>query len=309
MIPCFMGSKSKWQAYMALLAVSFFWGTTYLAIRMALEAFPPALLIGGRFLLSGGAILIAAKLLRVGLPSGRELWLTALFGIIAIGGGNGTLVFAEQWVPSGIAALFVTTSPFWMVGIESVRKNGEKLRRSTVIGIAIGFIGILILIAPSAMGAGIGPVLVKGFFILQFGCFCWCLGALLQRNQKTKAHPVVSGAIQQIATGLFVLPFTLGVNEHPVNWKSRGVWAAAYLVVFGSIVGYSAFIYAMEHLPVAVVSTYAYVNPIVAVTLGWLFYREPFGVREAIAMALVISGVIVVKYFGHATPKAREASV
>jgi drug/metabolite transporter (DMT)-like permease len=125
----------------------------------------------------------------------------------------------------------------------------------------------------------------------------------------TKAHPVVSGAIQQLATGLAILPMTLFVNEHPVKWDSRGIWAMAYLVVFGSIVGYSAFIYAMEHLPVPVVSTYAYVNPIVAVFLGWLFYREPFGVRELLAMALVITGVIVVKYFGHATPKARSASV
>jgi drug/metabolite transporter (DMT)-like permease len=302
-------SKSKWQAYTALLAVYFFWGTTYIAIRMALEAFPPTLLIGLRFLLSGGAILIAARVLGAELPKGRELWLTALFGIVAIGGGNGTLVYAEQWVPSGIAALFVTTAPFWMVGIEAARRNGEKLRRSTVAGIAIGFLGILVLVGPSVMGAGLGPGLVQGFLLLQFGCFCWCLGSLMQRSQPTKAHPVVSGAIQQIATGLFVLPFTLAVNEHPVNWKSRGVWAVGYLVVFGSIIGYSAFIYAMEHLPVAVVSTYAYVNPIVAVTLGWVFYREAFGVREALAMILVISGVIVVKYFGYATPKAREASV
>jgi drug/metabolite transporter (DMT)-like permease len=131
---------------------------------------------------------------------------------------------------------------------------------------------------------------------------------VLQKSQPTKAHPVVSGAIQQFATGLTVLPFTLVANEHPVNWNSRGMWALAYLVVFGSIVGYSAFIYAIEHLPVAVVSTYAYVNPIVAVFLGWLFYREPFGLRELFAMALVISGVVIVKYLGSATPKVREAS-
>jgi drug/metabolite transporter (DMT)-like permease len=125
----------------------------------------------------------------------------------------------------------------------------------------------------------------------------------------TTAHPIVSGAVQQFATGLFVLPISLLIPEHAVNWSSRGIWAAAYLVVFGSIVGYSAFAYAMEHLPVPVVSTYAYVNPIVAVMLGWLFYREPFGLKETFAMALVIAGVVIVKYYGHATPKAREASV
>ena len=132
---------------------------------------------------------------------------------------------------------------------------------------------------------------------------------MLQKGQPTTAHPIVSGAIQQFATGVAVLPFTLFTHEHPVNWGSRGIWATAYLIVFGSIVGYSAFVYAMEHLPVAIVSTYAYVNPIVAVALGWLFYREPFGVREGFAMMLVIVGVIIVKYYGHVPTKAREASV
>ena len=236
------------------------------------------------------------------------MFLTAFFGLLALGGGNGALVFAEQWVPSGIAALFVSTSPFWMVGIEAAQRNGEKLRASTIIGIAIGFGGILVLVGPAAMGAGLGPDLIKGFLILQAGSFLWCLGSVLQKKQPTTAHPVVSGAIQQLATGLVVLPLASFVPGHPVNWHSRGVWAIAYLVVFGSIVGYSAYIYALEHLPVSVVSTYAYANPIVAVFLGWLFYREPFGWREAAAMALVITGVVVVKYFGHASPKIREAA-
>jgi drug/metabolite transporter (DMT)-like permease len=309
MITLCMGSNRNWQAYMALFAVYFFWGTTYLGIRMALEAVPPVLLVGSRFVLSGGILLIAAKMYGATLPRGREFWLTAMTGIIALGGGNGTLVFAEQWVPSGIAALFVTTSPFWMVGIDAVRGTGDKLSPWTLGGIFIGFLGIVVLVGPAAMGAGLGPALISGFLILQFGCFCWCLGSVLQKSMPTKAHPVVSGAIQQLATGIAILPASLFVHGHPVKWDSRGIWAMAYLVVFGSIVGYSAFIYAMEHLPVPVVSTYAYVNPIVAVFLGWLFYREPFGVRELLAMALVITGVVVVKYFGHATPKARHASV
>jgi drug/metabolite transporter (DMT)-like permease len=304
-----MGHKSNWQAYMALFAVYFFWGTTYLGIRMALEAVPPLVLVGTRFVLSGGILLIAAKIIGAKIPRGREFRRTALYGLITLGGGTGTLVFSEQWIPSGFAALFVTTSPFWMVGIEAFRSHGEKMTKATITGIAIGFLGILVLIGPSATGAGLGPALIKGFLVLQFGCFCWCFGSILQKSQPTKAHPVVSGAIQQLATGVTVLPFTLVANEHPVQWHHRGIWAVAYLVVFGSIVGYSAFIYAMEHLPVSVVSTYAYVNPIVAVFLGWLFYREPFGVRELFAMSMVIAGVVIVKYFAYATPKVREASV
>lgn len=309
MLPCCMGFGSRWQAYAALFAVYFFWGTTYLAIRMALESFAAVRLIGFRYLISGGILLFMAKLLNAKLPKGRELYLTALYGLIALGGGNGALVFAEQWIPSGIAALFVTTSPFWMVGIEALRGGGDKLTRWTVLGIVIGFLGIVVLVGPSAAGAGLGPMLIRGFVVLQFGGMCWSLGSVLQKSQPTKAHPVVSGAVQQLATGIAYLPPALLVPGHSVEWKDRGVWALLYLVVFGSIVGYSAFIYSMEHLPVAVVSTYAYVNPIVAVFLGWVFYREPVGIREMVAMCLVISGVVIVKYLGHATPKAREASV
>jgi drug/metabolite transporter (DMT)-like permease len=236
--------------------------------------------------------------------------MTALFGLLALGGGTGALVFSEQWIPSGIAALFVTTSPFWMVGIDALRGQGDKLSKWSLVGIVTGFLGIVVLVGPSAWTAGEGgSLLVKALIVLQFGCFSWCLGTVLQKGEPTTAHPVVSGAIQQFATGIVMMPISLIANEHPVNWNSRGIWAVAYLIVFGSIVGYSAFIYAMEHLPVALVSTYAYVNPLVAVGLGWLFYREPFGGREAFALALVISGVFIVKYYGHATPRAREASV
>ena len=293
---------------MALLAVYFFWGTTYLAIRMALEAMPAGLLLGVRFFISGSILLLGLRLYGWRLPSGRELGLTALFGLLMLGGGTGALVFSEQWVPSGIAALFVSTTPFWMVGIETAQRNGEKLRRSTILGIAIGFIGILVLVGPAAMGAGLGRDLIKGFLVLQLGCFLWCLGSVLQKKQPTTAHPIMSGALQQLATGLFVLPIMSLAPHHPINWSSRGIWAIAYLVVFGSIVGYSSYIYALEHLPVSLVSTYAYANPIVAVSLGWLFYREPFGWREAIAMALVITGVVVVKYFDLVRPKAHALS-
>ena len=264
---------------------------------MALESFPPMKLIALRFLASGTILLIGAGLLRLHLPRGRELWLTALFGTIALGGGNGALVFAEMWIPSGTAALFITMSPFWMVGIESLLPGGERLHLPTLGGIVIGFFGILVLFAPGASGSLGGPEMVKGFLLLQAGSVCWCLGSLLQRRLPTRAHPVISGAVQQLATGIVALPFALAIPEHPIQWHARGVLAAAWLVVFGSIVGYSAFIYAMEHLPVPIVSTYTYVNPIVAVFLGWLFYREPFGWRGMTAMLVVFSGVAVVKYF------------
>ncbi|MGH9626817.1 MAG: EamA family transporter [Bryobacteraceae bacterium] len=296
-----MRDHPKFKAYSALLAVYFFWGTTYLGIRMALESFPPLMMISTRFLLSGTILLIAARLMGATLPKGRELFLTAFYGLVILGGGNGCLTFSELWIPSGLAALFITTSPFWMVGLEAALPGGERLHLPSLAGIAVGFLGVLFLVIPEAAGASAGGSVLKGFLILQLGCFLWSLGAILQRRQPTRAHPVVSGAVQQLATGLAYLGPAALMNERSVDWSERGVWALGYLVVFGSIVGYSAFVYVLRALPVAIVSTYNYVNPIVAVFLGWLFYREPFSLRHAAAMIAIFLGVALVKYH---TPKA-----
>lgn len=274
---------------------------------MALEAFPPLFLISFRFILSGGVMLIGAMLLGARLPRGRELWLTALLGTITLGGGNGALVFAERTVPSGIAALMITTSPFWMVGLEAALPNGTPIHVPTLGGILVGFLGVVLLIAPAG-GGEVNANLLPGFALLQFGCLMWCLGALLQRRLPTKAHPVVAGAIQQLATGvLFAVPAAIN-GATPPTWSSRSTWAVLYLVTFGSIVGYSAFIYVMEHLPVAIVTTYNYVNPLVAMLLGWLFYREPFGLRETLAMTVIFAGVGLVKWSTRSAPKLETAA-
>ena len=285
------------KPWAALIAVYFFWGTTYLGIRMALESFPPLLMIAARFTISGAILLIAARSLQAHLPRGRELWMTALYGVIILGGGNGALTLAEMWIPSGMAALFIATSPFWMVGIERMLPGGERLHPPTLAGIALGFAGAMTLIAPAAAGSSDGMKMIGGFLLLQLGSIAWSTGSLLQRRYPSRAHPVVSGAVQQLATGLFYsVPAALSGNFE-INWAGRGVLALLYLILFGSIVGYSAYVFALEHLPVAVVSTYTYVNPIVAVFLGWLIYREPFGMRETLAMALIFTGVAVVKYY------------
>jgi drug/metabolite transporter (DMT)-like permease len=264
---------------------------------MALESFPPLILVASRFLTSGAIMLVVAAMLKAHIPRGRELWLTALNGVVVLGLGNAALTYAEVWVASGLAALFVTTSPFWMVGIEAALPGGERLHWPVLGAMAVGFAGAALLVGPGALAGGMSSNAVKGFLVLQFGCLCWALGSILQRRQTAKAHPVVSGAVQQLAAGLaFLLP-AIFVREHPVQWSVRGVGAVLYLVVFGSIVGYSAYIYAMDKLPVAIVSIYTYVNPIVAVALGWVFYREPFGPRETAAMAIIFAGVAMVKRY------------
>jgi drug/metabolite transporter (DMT)-like permease len=284
------------RAYLALVAVCFFWGTTYLGIRMALETFPPLVLVSTRFILSG-SILIAAALARgARLPRGRDLLIAALSGILILGIGNGCLTFAELLIPSGLAGLISTLSPFWLVGIEAAMPGGERLHAPTVLGMIVGFGGVALLLS-GEVGAGVfGRAAWSGFLLLQAGMVAWTGGSLYQRRQRADAHPIVVGAVQQLFSGLAVLPLAVVSGNHHVAWSARGIAALFYLVTFGSIVGYSAYAYALDRLPVAVVSVYPYVNSVVAVALGWLFYREPFGAREAAAMLVIFAGVGLVKW-------------
>ncbi|HEV2689121.1 MAG TPA: EamA family transporter [Bryobacteraceae bacterium] len=301
-----MRSHSHFKAYVALAAVCIFWGTTYLGIRMALESLTPPMLVCLRYTLSGSLMMAGAFFVKAHLPRGRELWYTALFGVITIGIGNGCLAVAEMWVPSGMAALFVITSPFWMVGVEALIPGGDRLHGPTIAGMFIGLAGTLLLIAPGAIQQGWNGPMLKGFLVLQLGSCGWAFGSILQRRYTTRAHPAVSGAVQQLATGLIYIAPALLFQSGPIHWTWRGVAAILYLMTFGSIIGYSAFIYAMEKLPVSVVSIYNYINPIVAVILGWLFYREHVGWRELFAMLIVFAGVAVVKRYGRAvTAKPR----
>jgi drug/metabolite transporter (DMT)-like permease len=299
----------QFQAYLALAAVCFFWGTTYLGIRIALESMAPEVLMGVRYTISGLILLVVAYFSKAHLPTGRELWYTALYGVIIIGTGTGCLVFAEQWVPSGLAAVFVTVSPFWMIGIEALIPGGDRLHGPTIVAMLVGLVGTILLVAPEAMQEGFGGPLLRGFLLLQLGCAGWSLGSILQRRHQTKAHPVVSGAVQQLATGLaFAIP-AFFAKPHPSTWSMRSIGAVVYLVLFGSIVGYSAYIFVLDRLPISVVSLYNYINPIIAVFLGWIFFREHFGLQEVIAMLIIFAGVALVKRYSRPpSPKPAQAS-
>ncbi len=290
-----MNRHPQFWAYAALISVCFFWGTTYLGIRMALEMWPPMTLVAVRFLLSGGILMAGALLLKADLPRGRELALTALYGVVILGAGNGALVLAETWIPSGMAALIITISPFWMVGLNALLPPREPLHPPTLAGMAVGLAGAVLLVGPGALAGGAaGAAMLKGALVLQAGCISWSLGSLLQKRLPTRAHAIVSGGIQQLAAGLAFVPLAL-LWPGEIHYSPRGLGALLYLVVFGSIVGYSSYVVALERLPVAVVSIYNYVNPVVAVILGWIFYREPFGMREAAAMLVIFAGVAMVK--------------
>jgi drug/metabolite transporter (DMT)-like permease len=184
-----MRGHPQFKAYLALAAVCIFWGTTYLGIRMALESFPPLMLVGLRYTISGSILLLVAFFAKAHLPSGKELFYTALFGVIIIGIGNGCLAFAELWIPSGLAALFITTSPFWMVGMEALIPGGERLHAPTLFGMLVGLAGTALLVAPTAIQQGWSGPSLKGFLVLQFGCCGWGFGSILQRRHATNWLP------------------------------------------------------------------------------------------------------------------------
>jgi drug/metabolite transporter (DMT)-like permease len=284
------------KPYLALAAVCLFWGTTYLGIRMALETFPPLELVSGRYIISGGILVLFALIRGMPLPRGRELRAVCISGLLVLGVGNGALVFAEVAIPSGIAGLIVTMSPYWMIGAEALLPGGERLHAPTVGAMAVGLIGASLLFTPDA-GAGFDQSLLYGFLILQIGMAGWSFGSIYQRRNSGKAHPIIAGGVQQLAAGIILAPFALAIPQHPIYWSARGISAILYLVMFGSIVGYSAYVFAMDRLPVAIVSVYPYVNSIVAVALGWLFYRERFGAWEALSMLVIFASVALVKRY------------
>ena len=291
-----MSRHPLFKPYLALVAVCFFWGTTYLGIRMALESFPPMLLVCARYLLSGSITLAFTRARGLYLPRGKELAWACFSGMLVLGIGNGALVFAELWISSGLAALVISLSPFWLLGINATLPPREHVRPATWLGLIAGLAGAALLVGPGAFEGGIHGGMLKGFLALQFGMLGWNAGSLLQRRMPARAHPIVGGAVQQLAAGLACAPLALASGGQ-IHWSMRGSGALLYLVIFGSIVGYSAYVLAMARLPVAVVSLYNYINPVVAVLLGWLLFREPFGLRETIAMLIIFLGVAIVKNF------------
>ena len=263
-----------------------------------------------RYSISGGALLIGALVAGARFPTRREAWRTAFYGLMTIGMGTGALAYSELWIPSGMASLFASLQPFCLVGVEAMTPGGERLHWPSIGGMLVGLAGVALLMTPgSNAGHGLSTnMMLGGFFLMQFGGLMWAIGSIGQRKMRGRAHPFVSGGVQQLATGIaFAFPALLDGRHE--TWDTKGMFAILYLAVFGGIVGYSAFIYSMHHLPVALVSIYTYINPMVAVALGWWFYREPFGWRESVAMVVIFAGVTIVKWTTARSQRPEEVSV
>jgi drug/metabolite transporter (DMT)-like permease len=285
-------------AYFAWTAVCLIWGTTYLGIRVSLESIPPALMGGLRWTIAGALLALYVVARGEKLPSRSQWPGIALLGFLLLGLGNGGVVFAEQWVPSGLAAVLVATSPFWMAAVEACLRDGERLKSSVIAGLIIGFAGIVILVWPDlARGSAGSRGFLAGVVALQIASIGWSIGSSYSKRHARHANVLGTTAYQMLAGGLMMtLVGTLRGEWAQLFFTTRTSVALIYLSTIGAVGGFVAYTYALRHLSVSFVSLYAYINPVIAVALGVLLLNEPFTSRMMIAAALVFLGVAVVRW-------------
>jgi drug/metabolite transporter (DMT)-like permease len=284
-------------AYAAFAVVCIVWGTTYLAIRIAVTTMTPFLLTGARYLFAGMVLFLIAKLHGDEIPRDRRiLGDVVLCGVLMVAVGNLTVVWAEQWMPSGFAALFVGTAPFWATLIELLRRSGERLKLRAALGMLIGFAGVGMLVTPRGAGSVFDRHFVIGAIVIQLGCVAWQYGTIRGKYALASMPPLMSSALQMLAGGFVVMLAGLGLGELPHFHSTPRTFAAlAYLSLFGSVLAYTSYVYAARHLRTTNMSLYAYVNPVVAVILGWLVLHEQLTWISITAMAVILGGIAMVQ--------------
>jgi drug/metabolite transporter (DMT)-like permease len=300
-------SRERTLAYVAFATVCLVWGTTYLAIRIAIETIPPFLMIAMRFLVAGGILLAIARWRGEAIPRDRSTLVNLfLAGFLMIAVGNLAVVWAEQWVPSGMAALLVATAPFWMAIIEGFRTHGERTNLRAAMGMLIGFIGVAMLVTPGGTGGTTWDFnVILGALAIQIGSICWQLGTIRGKYHLGPVPLVMSAALQMLAGGIVSLFVGLALGEPArLSFNPRTFAALVYLTLFGSIVAYSAYIYAMTKIRTTTLSLYAYINPVVAVILGWLILDERMTWVSITASVVILGGVALVQTSRGSGPKA-----
>jgi drug/metabolite transporter (DMT)-like permease len=287
-------AQTRRLAYGAWLAVCLIWGTTYLGIRISLESVPPFLMSGIRWTIAGALLALVLWMRGERLPGRADVPRLALLGFLFIGLGNGGVVWAEQWVPSGLTAVIVAMSPFWMVGVDRAF-GGDRLTARTLTGLALGAAGIVLLVWPEIFAeadAGFG----LGLIALQVAELGWALGSSYQRRDNPDRNVLAMAAGQMLAGGLMMFTVgTLAGEWRSLHFTPRTAVALGYLTTIGSIGGFAAYAFALKHLPISVVSLYAYINPIIAVVLGMNVLGEPFNGRMIVAAGIVFAGVALVQ--------------
>jgi len=287
----------KTKIWAALIAVYIVWGSTYLGIRFTVETVPPFMQAAVRFLISGALLFIWRRMAGDPAPTPNQWKSAAIVGGLLLVGGNGLISLAETSIPSGVAALLVATIPMFMVLVEALRPGGVKPTLWQAVGLLVGFSGVVVLIGPAEFGG------VREFSILSggtalFAAFLWSLGSIYSRNADLPNSTLLFTGMEMLAgsLGLFIVSALMGEFSHfqIAAVSMRSLLGLLYLISFGSLVGFTSYAWLLRNAPVSLISTYPYVNPVVAVVLGSLFARETLSPRIFIAALVIVGSVVVV---------------
>ena len=295
----------KTKIWIALFALYVVWGSTYLAIRFAVETIPPFMQAGLRFFISGAILVVWRRLAGDAMPTRTQWKSLAIIGTLLLLGGNGLVSFAEQRIASGIAALIIGTVPLWLVLIEALRPGGVRPTGQAIVGLIIGFGGIYLLVGPTDLMGGLQFDAI-GTIVLLIAAFLWSLGSIYSRSADLPKSALMMTGGEMLAGGIPIFLVSIIFCE----WKSFSFtqvsinsWLALlYLITFGSMVGFVAYIWLLQNAPISLVATYAYVNPLVAVFLGNWFAQESLTPRILVGAVIIIGSVIFIN-------SARQAKV
>ncbi len=293
--------------WLALSAVYFIWGSTYLAIRFAIETLPPFLMAGSRFVAAGLLLYGWTRMKGAPRPGLRQWKASAVVGFCLVFCSNGGVTWAEQKVPSGIAALLVATVPLWIVALQWIWKREAKPGIRMTAGLGLGLAGIAFLVLPGKT-SGMGPLNPWGTLVLSLSPVTWAVGSLYSRTAPLPASPLQATSMEMVAGGLMQLAFGLFLGEaalfHPgaVSLVSLASWS--YLIFFGSLLGFTSYIWVLHKATPALASTYAFVNPVIAVFLGWLLAGEALSPRVFLAASLIVAAVVLITFASRGVEKS-----
>lgn len=301
----------------AFAAVYLVWGSSYLAIRVGVAELPPALFAGVRFICAGILITVYARAMGQPFPTATGEWKTiVVVALLLLVGANGLVVWGERWVPSNQAALIVATTALWLAGFGTLGPHGQALSARTRIGLVTGFAGVALLLVPHD---GLRFDYLAGQFAILLASLSWAMGSIYGKRQHPTTAPLMSAGMQSLVAGLILSAIGLALGEpRQWHWSKEGILALAYLIVFGSCVGYVAFVWLLHAVSPAALGTYAYVNPAVAVVLGWLILGETLTAMQLAGMGIILIGVVFVSTLstrddstqapGYAAPSALAGS-
>lgn len=297
------------KVLLAYLVVCLAWGSTYIAIRIGVRSIPPLLFGGVRFLTAGVVLLAVARAAGQALPTRLADWRTlAIVGLLLLAGGNTAVIVAEQFTPAGVASVFAAMSVVWTAFFEALSaRSASGLSRRVVAGLALGVLGTVVLV-------GLTPSELRhadwrGPAILTAGSALWAFGAVYYKRHHPETGPYIGAAVQMLAAGVAVTAGGLLLGEATgLHVSASGVEALVYLIVVGSLVGYTCYNYALSHAPATIVSTYTYVNPVVAVLLGWAMLGERIEARTIVGMLIVLAAVVGTQYSWQRPPIERASA-